>query len=166
MMTFVYKDHEIHYDELTDEWSCPDWRLRNTALSKLKAAVDRKVAALRKANTFPCFTVPARDGHMSHVEIVGYIGPTTDFRGRPQEAVNVILKRGNHKPERMTKMLADLCLLTPENEALLEQARTLDAQAYALRKKGEELRMQITPLTRDDIQKLIDAQDALQGGEG
>ena len=145
-LSIEYRGCTIRFNENSDEWSCLEHNASNPVLAKVKAKIDRILAAERKAK-----------GGMAaiHISTQGAVDATIMARaedgylGRPQVWARRVKYGG--KVARHKDALGDLVHDTPENRAILVQAAEIHKEAAAIAKKARDLIASIPRVKVEEI---------------
>jgi len=151
-----HRGYTIRFSENADEWSCLDVedikgrRVSSQSLSKVKAAIDKMLLDVRKANAVDCFELAGDHGwepKATETRIIEYVEQKKDRVYNPKTGnsdlvagahiVGCVARRnGNKQAARRNVKLDDLMPDTPDAHAALAQAKaaherkTLAEQEY------------------------------------
>lgn len=149
-LSIEYRGSTIRFNENSDEWSCLDHNASNPSLAKVKAKIDRILAAERKAKG----GVAAIHISMSGAVDAGIVSRAENgYSGRPQVWARRVGFH-NDKASRHKDALSDLVYDTPENRATLAQAAAIQKEAAAIAKKARELIASIPRVKVEEIAHL------------
>lgn len=148
-LSIEYRGSTIRFNENSDEWSCLDHNASNPSLAKVKAKIDRILAAERKIKG----GIPAIHISTSGAVDASILSRAEDgYLGRPQVWARRSVFGG--KASRHKDALGDLVHDTPENRATLAQAAEIQKEAAAIAKKARELIASIPRVKVEEIAHL------------
>jgi hypothetical protein len=150
MITQRYKNHDVVFDDDTEEWRCDDLALSDKSLKVLKGAIDR---ADKKDRTM---AVPAVYVEESY------------HNDRPAKLLDctIVLMRADRRPKANIKIVGRKGIENVELRELYPAFEREKVAAYvdvqnrraALDKQMDELKDDLTPLTPELLRELVTRQ--------